>query len=120
MWCEAEIISAEAGISDHEHCAAKAEDHAQIRCVLLQGAGRRGMDPAIGNVGVKPTVEDSEILLTEVNLFDYDREAYGKEITVQFYEFERPERKFESIEALKTQLETDILFGKNYFSGNGR
>ena len=76
--------------------------------------------PAIGNVGVKPTVEDSEILLTEVNLFDYDKEAYGKEITVQFYEFERPERKFESIEALKTQLETDILFGKNYFSGNGR
>ena len=71
--------------------------------------------PAIGNVGVKPTVEEKGRAMTEVNLFDYHEEAYGKEITVQFCEFERPEQKFANVEALKAQLEKDILFGKQYF-----
>lgn len=70
---------------------------------------------AIGNVGVKPTVEEHSILLAEAYLYDYEGDAYGKNVVIQFCEFERSEQKFDSIEALKIQLKKDIAFGKRYF-----
>ena len=69
----------------------------------------------IGNVGVKPTVEDKPVVLAEVFVFDFEGDAYGKEIKIQFREFERPEQKFESLDELKAQLQKDIQFGKEYF-----
>ena len=35
---------------------------------------------AIGNVGVKPTVEETPVLLTEVYLYDYDQDATEKRL----------------------------------------
>lgn len=70
---------------------------------------------AIGNVGVKPTVEVDPVLLVEVYVFGYRQEAYGKRIRVRFCEFERPETKFDGIDALKAQLEKDMVFGREYF-----
>lgn len=69
----------------------------------------------IGNVGTKPTVTEKQRLLTEVYVFDYEGNAYGKEITVEFCAFERPETKFGSVEELKAQVDRDIAFGKQYF-----
>ncbi len=71
--------------------------------------------PAIGNVGVKPTVEETPVLLTEVYLYDYDQDAYGKTITIQFCAFKRAEQKFSGLEELKTQLKKDIQYGWEYF-----
>ena len=71
--------------------------------------------PGIGNVGVKPTVTDEKKRLLEVFVFGYGQDAYGKEITAQFWEFERPERKFASVEELKAHVDGDIRFGKRYF-----
>lgn len=74
----------------------------------------------IGNVGCKPTVTDARRVLTEVYVFDYENDAYGREITVEYCAFVRPEEKFASVEELKKQVEKDILFGRQYFSeGNG-
>ena len=70
----------------------------------------------IGNVGVKPTVEEKPVVLAEVYVFDFEGDAYGKEIKIQFCEFERPEQKFDGLEELKAQLQKDILFGREYFS----
>ncbi len=70
----------------------------------------------IGNVGVKPTVTDEKRLLVEVYAFNYEGDAYGKEVTVEFCSFERPETKFESIDQLKEQVDNDIRFGKEYFN----
>ena len=55
-------------------------------------------------------------MLTEVYVFDYDEDAYGKKISVRFCEFERPEKRFDSVEQLKAQVEQDIRYGKAYFS----
>lgn len=78
--------------------------------VLVDGRWYHG----IGNVGIKPTVAKEPRLLVEVFVFGYAGDAYGKKIMVQFCAFERPEMKFHSVEELKSQVEADIRFGKNY------
>lgn len=74
-----------------------------------------GIYNGIGNVGMKPTVTEKKEVLTEVFVFDYKGDAYGKTITVEFYNFERPEMKFASVEKLKEQVDADIAYGMEYF-----
>ena len=62
---------------------------------------------AMVNVGRKPTVSNNEKTGIEVNIFDFDKSIYNKEITVEFIEKIRNEQKFENIDKLKTQLELD-------------
>ena len=69
----------------------------------------------IGNLGIKPTVTDAKRILTEVYVFDYKGDAYGKYVEIEFCAFERPESRFASLEELKTQVDRDILFGMEYF-----
>lgn len=66
---------------------------------------------AVSNVGCKPTVTDEGICTVESYLYGFDREAYGEDIEVYLYEFRRPERRFDSMELLKRQLEEDIRDG---------
>ena len=61
---------------------------------------------AVCNVGVRPTV-GGEYPTVESWLPDFHGDLYGQTLTVEFYEFLRPERKFERIEALKAQIEKD-------------
>lgn len=70
----------------------------------------------IGNVGIKPTVENEPHLLTEVYVFDYSGDTYGKRVKVWFHEFERPETKFASVDELKARVDQDIIYGKNFFT----
>ena len=53
--------------------------------------------------------------MTEVYVFDYKGDAYGKYVEIEFCAFERPESRFASLEELKTQVDRDILFGMEYF-----
>ncbi|XCP83933.1 bifunctional riboflavin kinase/FAD synthetase [Roseburia hominis] len=69
----------------------------------------------IGNLGVKPTVTEERRLLIESYLFDYEGNAYGKDVEIQLFEFRRPEQKFDSVECMKAQIDSDIAFGKEYF-----
>lgn len=61
------------------------------------------------NIGVRPTVDDSETPETtlEVNIFDWDGSLYGREIEVSFLARLRDERRFDNIEQLKKQLDED-------------
>lgn len=70
----------------------------------------------IGNVGVKPTVTSENRMLIESYLFDYEGNAYEKEVAIQLYHFKRPEQKFGSVEEMKAQVTEDIAFGKEYFT----
>lgn len=62
---------------------------------------------SITNIGKKPTVKDDEAVSVETHINDFDRDIYGKEIKVRLIRFVRPEIKFDSIEALKTQIRKD-------------
>ncbi len=66
---------------------------------------------AISNVGYKPTVASERLLGLESYLYDFDGRIYGEEIEVYLCEFLRPERRFESVEALQAQLRKDIAAG---------
>lgn len=70
---------------------------------------------AVGNAGIKPTVTDEQRRLLEVYVYGYDGNAYGKEITARFCDFERPETKFGSIEELKDNVMRDMQYGERYF-----
>ena len=69
----------------------------------------------IGNVGVKPTVTNDNRMLIESFLFDYNGNAYNKQVEIHLFEFCRPEKKFESVEAMKNQVNSDITDAKKYF-----
>ena len=62
---------------------------------------------AITNTGINPTV-GGEALRTETYIPDFNRNIYGKEIKIEFLSFIREERKFDSIEELKSQIKQDI------------
>jgi riboflavin kinase/FMN adenylyltransferase len=64
--------------------------------------------PAILNFGIKPTFSGVQPLF-EVHIFNFNKEIYGKKIGVELLEFIREEKKFNSIEELKQQIEKDAL-----------
>lgn len=63
---------------------------------------------SISNVGCKPTVGGEVRPSVETYLYDFDGDLYGEEATVELSAFRRPETKFESLDALKAQLQRDI------------
>lgn len=80
--------------------------------VLYEGCTYRG----ISNIGCKPTVTDVGQVGVETYLYDFDREIYGEEIRVQLLAFRRPEQRFDSMEALRNQMQADIAAGREFCS----
>ena len=58
-------------------------------------------------IGRKPTINNDEIENIEVHLFDFDGDLYDKDIKVRFVARVRGEQKFESLDALKKQIQID-------------
>jgi len=69
----------------------------------------------VANVGVRPTVAGDQKPLLEVHLFDFADVIYGSIIEVVFHQKLRDEKKFASLEDLKTQLQLDINQTKTFF-----
>jgi riboflavin kinase/FMN adenylyltransferase len=61
---------------------------------------------AMTNVGVRPSVDGSRRLL-ETHLLGFDGLLYGLELRVELYEKIRDEKRFDSVEELRTQIEKD-------------
>lgn len=68
----------------------------------------------ISNVGVRPTV-NGRLPVLEVHLFGWQEEIYGQLMQVEFLHFLRPEKRFEGLEALKTQIFLDIETARRWF-----
>ena len=66
----------------------------------------------IANIGYRPTFGGKNLLL-EVNIFGMKGNLYKKVIEVSFIRFIRGEKKFKSINELKTQIKKDIKIAKN-------
>ncbi len=69
---------------------------------------------AVTNVGKRPTVGGGDISV-EAFLLDFNGDLYGKELILEFYEFLRPEKKFENLQALQTQIRIDAEKTRNFF-----
>lgn len=59
------------------------------------------------NIGVKPTIGGSNGRTIETNIFDFDREIYGLDLTLTFLKRIRDERRFPSLGDLAAQLGQD-------------
>lgn len=58
------------------------------------------------SIGFRPTV-NGKLRVTEVNIFDFDKEIYGQIIRISVKKYLRSEVKFNGLEALKEQLHKD-------------
>ena len=62
----------------------------------------------IANLGIRPTVSHDSKRVLEVHLFEFDGDLYGMDVEVEFLRFVRGERKFDSVDELRAQIERDI------------
>ena len=58
------------------------------------------------SIGNRPTFNDTNERV-EVNIFDFNEDIYGKTVRVYVKKFLRAQEKYNSIEALKTQIDLD-------------
>lgn len=70
--------------------------------------------PAITNIGVRPTVENTDNVNVETHIIGCEEELYGSTVSVELHAFRREERRFEGVEALVRQLEKDKKIALQY------
>ena len=70
--------------------------------VIIGGVSHKGM----AYIGSRPTINGITRNI-EVNIFDFDTEIYGEEISMQFFNYVRSDIKFDGLDALKIQLAKD-------------
>jgi len=73
----------------------------------------QGPLPGVANIGKRPTVQGTEERL-EVHLFDFDRTIYGAHLAVELRLRLRDEQRFESFQALKTQIGRDAAAAREF------
>jgi riboflavin kinase/FMN adenylyltransferase len=64
------------------------------------------------NLGIRPTFDPPKELL-EPYFFDFDGDLYGQHIEVALIAYLRPEAKFDSLDALKAQMDADCAKAKD-------
>jgi len=77
-----------------------------IFAARVTGLGDVPLD-GVASVGTRPTIGGGMPLL-EVLIFDFDRDIYGRYITVHFVKRLREERHFADLELLKRQMRVDV------------
>ena len=61
----------------------------------------------VTNIGVKPTLRTYDAPLAETYILDFEGDLYGREIEIMLDKFIRPEKGFESFDALRAQIAKD-------------
>ncbi len=74
---------------------------------------RRNLYKGVANFGERPTVNGVNLLL-ETHIFEFTKNIYGKELTVEFLTFIRAEKKFKDFKSLTNQIKKDVIKAKNY------
>lgn len=82
-----------------------------VTVTLVEGVWRQ----SITNIGHKPTFGGEPEVTVESHVMDFDRELYGEKIRVRFLHRLRGEKKFESIDALRDQIDCDYGRAVRYF-----
>jgi riboflavin kinase/FMN adenylyltransferase len=70
----------------------------------------------VTNIGRKPTVGDHNARGVETYLLHTTGDFYGKKACVYLQHFQRPEKKFDSIDELKQQMHQDAINAEKYLA----
>ena len=74
-----------------------------------------GIGPGVASIGTRPAVGGKTFLL-EVHLFDFSDNIYGRLLKVRYLKKLRDEWMFDSLEALKHQIEQDCQQAREYWN----
>jgi len=79
-----------------------------VYSVWVEGAPHPSAPRVAGvmNLGTRPTLQ-GVALRAEVHLLNWSGDLYGKTLAVHLHSFLRPEQKFDSLDALKAQIQQD-------------
>lgn len=69
------------------------------------------------NIGTRPTI-NGENQTVEVFIIDFNQEIYDTLITIEVLQFIRNEQKFDSLDALKKQIENDKKYTLDYIKNS--
>ncbi len=84
-----------------------------VYAVRVNGVAERPW-PGVANIGNRPTVDGGTRYLLEVHLFDFQGDLYGQHAEVEFKLKLRDEKRFDSFEELKTQIDRDAAAARGY------
>ncbi len=71
---------------------------------------------SISYLGDAPTVNENGKVILETHILDFNGDLYDKPVKVKLIGFIREEKKFDSLEALKKEIELNILQAKKQIS----
>ena len=69
----------------------------------------------VTNVGIRPTVENTDNVNAETYILNFSGDLYGKKMRIEFHKFIRPEMKFANVDELKAQIQRDAASVQTYF-----
>jgi riboflavin kinase/FMN adenylyltransferase len=90
-------------------------DGVYVTASLVENEWRR----SVTNIGTRPTFEDGNNRLVETHVMNWDGDLYGDVVRVRFLHRLRAEKKFASVDQLRTQIERDIARAHRYFETSG-
>ena len=99
----------------HPHNRVIPRNGVYVTGTLIEGQWRR----SVTNVGVRPTFGDATEPSVETFVMNWDGDLYGDVVRVRFLYRLRDERKFSSIDELKTQIARDVERANSYFERAG-
>ncbi|CCD29581.1 Riboflavin biosynthesis protein RibF [Candidatus Glomeribacter gigasporarum BEG34] len=84
-------------------------------CVArVHGLAREPL-PAVASLGVRPTVDDSGRILLEAHVLDWDGDAYGARVRIEFLKKLRDEEKYTGLDALRAAIAEDVEQARAFF-----
>lgn len=95
----------------HPHNRVIPRNGVYVTGTLIDGQWRR----SVTNIGLRPTFGDASEPSVETFVMNWDGDLYGDVVRVRFLYRLRDERRFSSVEELKTQISRDVRRAENYF-----
>ncbi len=86
-----------------------------VTATLNAGQWRR----SVTNIGVRPTFGDATEPSVETFLLNWSGDLYGDVLRLRFLHRLREEKKFGSVDELKSQIDRDVARAKRYFERTG-
>src|SRR5258706_2862416 len=86
-----------------------------VTATLIDGQWRR----SVTNIGIKPTFGEHNEATVETYVMNWSGDLYGDVVRVRFLHRLRAEKKFNSIDELKSQIEMDVARAERYFEHGG-
>lgn len=86
---------------------------------IIKKGNFKGKYPSVTNIGTRPTFKNEGEKIIETHFLSpglQNFDIYGEEVEVQFIEFFRDERKFQSFEELKNQITSDKNQALQFFN----